>query len=238
MQKEQHWYYEANGYKRGPFSKSELEERFASQKLSLNTKVWNVQMPDWVEASKVDDFAQIAHTQPMQRSTFSFKKLKVANVGETAVADALSLHLFDTHTSNIATFRERAIALSIDLAILGVVASILLTLDLPIIGTLKRDTLFYSVPSLSFIFMLLGWIYFVFAEYLFQSSLGKRFMKLKIVNNIGGQPSFEQLTGRYFIKVFSILLFGIGCFLMLKSRKGKTLHDTVAETLVKSKNRK
>jgi uncharacterized RDD family membrane protein YckC len=86
--------------------------------------------------------------------------------------------------------------------------------------------------------MILGWFYFVFPEYLGQASIGKRLMKLKIVHELGHQASFEQLTGRYFVKIFSFLILGIGCLMMLKSRKGKTLHDTWAGTLVKSKSRR
>lgn len=237
MQKEQNWYYESEGHQKGPFSLSELQERFKERRLSAQTKVWNAQMTEWVEAAKVEEFSHIVLTQPRQQRMVRFAKLRTANATEAVLTDALSLEFFDSHSSRIATFRERTIALSIDLGLLSVVIYLLLSLDVPIIRTLKRDTLLYAIPSLSFVFAMIGWIYFAFAEYIFQGSIGKRFMKLKIVNDIGNNASFEQLTGRYFVKIFSILAFGIGCLMMLKSRKGQTLHDRFAKTMVKSKNR-
>lgn len=236
MQKEQNWYYQMNGYQKGPFTKAELASRFQSQQLSGTTKIWNAQMKEWVEAALVDEFAELVKNQTKERSTLRFTKIGVANHAETAFADTLSLQFFDANMQHIATFRERAFALSIDLGFIGVVIFMLLFFDVPIISTLKNDTLAYAIPTLPFIFMILGWFYFTFTEYIWKGSVGKRMMKLKIVNEIGNSASFEQLTGRYFIKVFSILLFGAGCLTMLKSRKGQTLHDTLAGTIVKSKN--
>lgn len=234
MQKEHNWYYEMNGYAKGPFTKAELTSRFQNQQLSATTKIKNAQMTEWVEAGSIDEFAPFVQQQ--QRSMLRFNKPFVAN--QEGISDALSLRFFDDNMQNIATFKDRAIALCIDASLLGSVIFVLLSFDVPIISILKRDTLAYSLPSLSFIFLILGWVYFTFVEYIWQGSIGKLLMKLKIVTDIGNGASFEQLTGRYFIKVFSILAFGIGCFMMLKSKKGKTLHDTVAETLVKQRSRR
>jgi uncharacterized RDD family membrane protein YckC len=78
-----------------------------------------------------------------------------------------------------------------------------------------------------------GWLYYALMESgEGQATLGKRAMKIKVVNMQGERISFANASGRHFAKFISAIIIFIGYLMMLWDEKKQTLHDKIAGTLV------
>jgi len=65
-----------------------------------------------------------------------------------------------------------------------------------------------------------------------QATVGKRVLDLKITDEDGNPLSFEHATGRFFAKVLSGIILGIGFLMVAFSSRKQGLHDMIAGTLV------
>ncbi len=81
--------------------------------------------------------------------------------------------------------------------------------------------------------LIFGWLYWTLAESsLWQATLGKRLLKLKVVNIEGSRISWAQSNKRFFSKLLSALpLFG-GYMMIAFTAKKQGLHDKLAGTYV------
>ncbi len=87
--------------------------------------------------------------------------------------------------------------------------------------------------SANIISICLYWLYNAILESsAYQATLGKRALGIKVIDMEGQRISFGQATGRYFGKIISALILGIGFLMMLWDDKKQTLHDKMAATLV------
>ncbi len=66
----------------------------------------------------------------------------------------------------------------------------------------------------------------------FQGTLGKYIMKIKIVNEDGSKLGLIKAASRLIFKIFSLLLVGVGFFMILLTRKKLGLHDMILSTKV------
>ena len=91
-------------------------------------------------------------------------------------------------------------------------------------------TMMYVSISFSFI---IQWLYFAFMQSSdLQATLGQRLLKIKLVSLNGNPIDFGQATGRFFAKILSALIFGIGYFMFFFTEKRQCLHDILAGTIV------
>jgi uncharacterized RDD family membrane protein YckC len=83
---------------------------------------------------------------------------------------------------------------------------------------------------------LIHWLYWAGLESsAYQATLGKMALGL-IVTDLKGEPlGFGRATGRYFGKIISALLLGIGFLIAGWTEKKQALHDIMAGTLVVKK---
>lgn len=65
-----------------------------------------------------------------------------------------------------------------------------------------------------------------------QATLGKKWTKIKVVNEDGTKASFGKIILRNFLKILSLLLVFGGFFLIFFNKKRKALHDYITGTLV------
>jgi uncharacterized RDD family membrane protein YckC len=91
------------------------------------------------------------------------------------------------------------------------------------------------VPFINFIAGLIGpWLYFALQESSErQATLGKMALKIYVTDLQGRRISFGQATGRYFGKILSTLILGIGYMMAGFTAQKQALHDMMASTLVK-----
>ena len=68
-----------------------------------------------------------------------------------------------------------------------------------------------------------------------QATLGKQAMGLIVTDENGSRISFARATGRHFAKWISILTLFIGYLMNTWDRRGQTLHDKIAGTLIVKK---
>lgn len=81
--------------------------------------------------------------------------------------------------------------------------------------------------------IVIGWMYYAALESgPHQATLGKRAMNIKVTDMNGDRISFAKATGRFFGKMVSGIILGIGYLMMLWDDKKQTLHDRMAGTLV------
>jgi uncharacterized RDD family membrane protein YckC len=77
------------------------------------------------------------------------------------------------------------------------------------------------------------WLYCAHAESSArQATLGKRLMRLKVVNSDYGPVNFSQATWRHFAKFLSTFTLFAGFALAFFNDRRQTLHDMIAGTLV------
>jgi len=79
----------------------------------------------------------------------------------------------------------------------------------------------------------LNWLYYSLMESSDrQATVGKMAIGIKVTDLNGNRISFLNATGRYFGKILSGLLFGIGYIMIIFTEKKQGLHDIMAGTLV------
>jgi len=87
--------------------------------------------------------------------------------------------------------------------------------------------------GLNIVSIVAGWLYFSFMESSsWQATVGKKLLKLKVTDANGARLSFGNATGRYFGKILSGMICGIGFVMVAFSEKKQGLHDMIAGTLV------
>ncbi len=67
---------------------------------------------------------------------------------------------------------------------------------------------------------------------IWQASVGKRMMGLKVVNSEGGKPSWPEAAARNVLKVLSGVILFIGFFMAGWTDKKQALHDKISGMLV------
>jgi uncharacterized RDD family membrane protein YckC len=144
-------------------------------------------------------------------------------------------------------FWIRFLAHLIDHVILGAVAAPLFFITvLPSIIRIahqaERDQepspeMIIAIVSSVFVYIALAfvgqWLYeALLTSSSWQGTIGKRVLRLKVVDEAGNRISFGRTTGRFFAKILSSMFFCIG-FIMIGFTERKTgLHDMLAGTKV------
>ena len=78
-----------------------------------------------------------------------------------------------------------------------------------------------------------GWLYYALLESSsWQGTVGKKVLGIRVVDLNGNRISFGKATGRYFAKMISSLICGIGFIMAAFTERKQGLHDMIAGTLV------
>ena len=148
-----------------------------------------------------------------------------------------------------AGFWMRFLASIIDGVLLGIVNIIILVPFLGLVGLtaaagvsdLESDSqgagLMIALLSTYIISMLAvavaGWLYFALMESSARgATLGKMALGLRVVDLNGDRIGFGRATGRYFGKIVSGLILGIGYFMVAFDGEKRALHDRICDTRV------
>jgi uncharacterized RDD family membrane protein YckC len=95
---------------------------------------------------------------------------------------------------------------------------------LPLIHAMIRLTLLRTI---------LNWLYYSLLESsAWQATLGKKALGLEVTDLDGNRISFGRATGRFFAKIISSIILGIGYLMAGFTEKKQALHDILAGTLV------
>lgn len=81
--------------------------------------------------------------------------------------------------------------------------------------------------------LFLWWLYYgVLQSSVWQASVGKKAVGLKVVDENSERLSFGRASGRYFGKILSSAILGIGYLMVGWTEKKQGLHDMIATTYV------
>jgi len=80
---------------------------------------------------------------------------------------------------------------------------------------------------------MLSWIYYASLESsAWQATLGKKILGLKVTDLAGNRISFGRASGRFFGKILSGMILGIGFLMAGFTERKQALHDILAGCLV------
>ena len=134
-----------------------------------------------------------------------------------------------------AGFWRRAAALSIDAILLGIVQAVVMMIFMG--GFMAADggeeAAGSAVLTINLVMLVIGWLYFAIMESSTpQATLGKMLIGI-VVTDASGQPiGFGRATGRYFGKLVSGIILGIGYLMAAFTKRKQALHDIMAGCLV------
>ena len=139
-----------------------------------------------------------------------------------------------------AGFWIRFVAFIVDAIVLNIGASIILYPVVLMLGMSMMDLLMSGdgpTPSGVGMIKLLGiaipWLYFALLESsVWQATLGKKMLGLRVTGLDGNRISFLRATGRFFAKWLSGAILLIGYLMIAFTAKKQGLHDMIASTLV------
>ncbi|MEP7105823.1 MAG: RDD family protein, partial [Chloroflexota bacterium] len=80
--------------------------------------------------------------------------------------------------------------------------------------------------------VILAWLYFTLAETLWQGTVGKLLVGIKVTDEGGGPISWWRANARYWAKILSMLMLGVGFLMVAFTDRRQGLHDILARTLV------
>ena len=137
-----------------------------------------------------------------------------------------------------AGFWRRFLAVIIDGLILGVVLGIGFGIEFLSKGASRNPNTF-SVVEIIFNnigALIIPWLYFALMESsLKQATLGKMALGIVVTNLDDNRLSFGRASARYWGKIVSCLILGIGFFMAGFTQQKQALHDIMAKTLVINK---
>lgn len=96
----------------------------------------------------------------------------------------------------------------------------------------------YTSPSrplfaIRLLALMLSWIYYASMESSsWQATLGKKILGLKVTDLAGNRISFARASGRFFGKILSGMILGIGFLMAGFTQRKQALHDILAGCLV------
>jgi uncharacterized RDD family membrane protein YckC len=132
-----------------------------------------------------------------------------------------------------AGFWRRAVALWIDSAILNALASVFMMAYLRALGLTVTDVGGTSMQLLSIgAYVCFAFPYYTIAHYRWGFTLGKRLMKVTVVDaRTGMEISAGQSIGRTLATVLSYAIFGIGYLMAAWDPQKRALHDRLCSTV-------
>jgi uncharacterized RDD family membrane protein YckC len=144
-------------------------------------------------------------------------------------------------------FWIRLLAHFIDHIVLSIVAAPLyFVLVFPAIIRIFNEAQQNAEPSPDMIFAILGgmstfllivvagnWLYdALLTSSSWQGTIGKRVLRLKVVDEQGNRIGFGRATGRFFSKIISGMILYIGFIMVAFTDRKRGLHDMIAGTVV------
>lgn len=94
-------------------------------------------------------------------------------------------------------------------------------------GFINKMYIYYGIE------LVIYWLYYAFQDSsVYQATLGKRALGLKVINEQGERLSFANATGRYFSTILSAFTLCIGYIMIAFDSRKQALHDKLASTFV------
>ena len=236
------WYYAHGGSQLGPVGVEQLGELLRGGQLAATDPVWRDGMASWAPAGQVPELAGylpagIAPTPGYDAAGQPLPAYAAPHLGYAQPSAYAGVPFPGAYPGG---FWWRVLAYVLD--------SIILYLPNWAIGAALEAALgkvragpggklppeFWAIAGIGWAAQVaLAWLYFAAQESsAAQATLGKRACGLVVTDANGNRLGFGQATGRYFGKILSGLILGIGFLMVAFDDRKRGLHDILAKTLV------
>lgn len=201
----------------GPYEVDRLRIFQSEGKLGASAQLCQEGGMQWVPAASVLGPTNTVAPPPLRQST---------------VSAPLGVQVGVQGEFELAPFGKRAGAIIIDGLILSMgnwlIDRVALEFVANVLGSWERAGI-----TLALLELVIGWLYFVLLETSQkQATLGKMLVEIKVTDINGNRLGFGQATGRYFSKMISMIILGVGFLFPLWTPRKQALHDIIAGTLV------
>ncbi len=237
----EHYFIIKNEEQKGPFNLNEIIE----MNLSEDTLIWKKELKDWIQLKDLPEYNKNAPPpipkteQPkIQVNPEDIKDNYVGLANKDEITDSVSnIESLTTNHKN-AGFLLRLVAFFIDFVFMFFLTSFIWALlQLPI--PLNSKSLF-SGGFLVFknpLGILFSWFFYaLFESSKFQATPGKAILGLKVTDRKFEKIGFWQASGRFFGKILSGFMLGIGYIMIAFTKNKQGLHDQMAHTFVLKEN--
>jgi len=241
------WYYVVNGVSQGPVAESEIKNLHQQNIVTADTPVWTEGMAEWVAYQKsplslvsVGVAGQPAMTHACAECGKLFPESEMLQYEQSWVCPTCKPVFFQRikegvapkGTFSYATIGRRFAAVFIDGIIIDIVIFPIIILMVGFQG-LTHEGLEPGTNALIYLLQyLFPAAYEIFLIGKYGATFGKMAMKIKVVSTEGTPISYGRATGRYFGKMLSGLILGIGYFMAFWDEEKRALHDRICKTLV------
>ena len=248
------WYYVLDGASHGPVAEADLRSLRAKNVVALDTPVWTEGMTEWLpfssstlagSAAPVPAFAAVASvpvgaTHTCVECGKLFPEEEMLNYEGSWVCAADKPVFFQRIKEGVApkggfvyaSVWRRLGAIIIDVILIDIVV-FPLVLVLAGFSGLMHQGLSTGTNALIYLIQYLfpaGYEIFLIGTY--GATFGKMLLKIKVVTADGGKVSYGRATGRYFAKMLSGIILGIGYFMAIWDEEKRALHDRICKTRV------
>jgi len=95
------------------------------------------------------------------------------------------------------------------------------------------EGVFSKTGGVMIVGIIIRWAYFTLLESSkWQATIGKKLLKLQVTDENGNRIGFGRANARYWLKIISAIILGIGFIMAAFTEKKQALHDIIAKTLV------
>lgn len=240
------WYYHLNGENHGPVQATELQGLHQSGVIALDTPVWTEGMAQWepYQSSPVltPVSAVATATQACAECGKRFSEDEMLHYENSWVCATCKPIFFQrikegvapAGTFTFASVGKRFVAVFSD----GILLKIGLALPVFLIG--GTDALIGRTAQLPgaimaivlFIQLLVPALYEIIFIGRYGATPGKMLLKVKVVTADGSPMTYGRSTGRYFAKMLSGIILGIGYLMAFWDSEKRALHDRICKTRV------
>ncbi len=242
------WYYAGKNGRQGPVNEDAFIDLVRSGAIGESTLVWNVSLPDWIAYGSLHSAATPApaalsagpvYCSHCGRSVASAADLVLIAGREVcgACKPALLQQMRETGSpwapaANYAGFWIRFAAIMIDTVILTVI-NVALTAAAVGWTAVNEPSAAAAVFLLSYASALaVGIAYEGFFLVNKGATLGKLALGLRVIRPSGEPITWGTAIGRYFGKMVSGMILGIGFLMAIWDPEKRTLHDRMVNTRV------
>jgi uncharacterized RDD family membrane protein YckC len=238
------WYYFLNGANQGPVDAAELADLHRKNVIALETPVWTEGMGDWTPYHNSSllsgGVSGAGTTQVCAQCGQRFPESEMLRYENSWVCAACKPLFFQrikegvtpAHSFVYAGFWIRVVAAIVDVFIvdLFLIPPIVLIFGLP--GLLHKTPSTAANASIIIVQYLIPALYHILFIGSVGATPGKMLMRLKVITAEGGRVSYGRATGRYFAKILSALILGIGYLMVAWDPEKRALHDHICKTRV------
>lgn len=246
------WYYVLDGASHGPVAEADLRNLRAQNVVALDTPVWTEGMAEWLPfssstlAGAVSPAAVAVASAPAGATHTCvecgklFPEDEMLNYEGSWVCAADKPMFFQRIKEGVApkgtfvfaTVGRRFAAVFIDGIIIDIVVFPLVILLAGFSGLTHRGLAPGMNASIYLIQYLLPAAYEIILIGTYGATFGKMLMKIKVVTAEGGKVSYGRAVGRYFGKMLSGIILGIGYLMAFWDEEKRALHDRLCKTRV------